>query len=132
MRNKVFILLLLMFFSCQTKENNQNKSSKTELDAIFENKFEHSLISRGDNFPDFDFTKDSMDLFLVSTHQNIPVSEFEDKTKFSKNKIAQIVSLLESKIGYILKMESPSQVCLLLQKKRATNFLSIQYQLQMK
>ena len=97
MRNKVFILLLLMVFSCQTKEKNQNKSSKTELDAIFENKFEHSLISRGDNFPDFDFTKDSMDLFLVSTHQNIPLSEFEDKTKFSKNKIAQIVSLLESK-----------------------------------
>ena len=96
MRNKVFILLLLMFFSCQTKEK-KNKSSKTELDAIFQNKFEHSLISRGDNLPDFDFTKDSMDLFLVSTHQNIPVSAFKAKTNFSKNKIAQIVSLLESK-----------------------------------
>jgi hypothetical protein len=54
-----------MFVSCQTKEKNQNKSSKTELDAIFENKFEHSLISRGNNLPDFDFTKDS--IFSVNT-----------------------------------------------------------------
>lgn len=80
-----------------SNKRKKNKSSKTELDAIFQNKFEHSLISRGDNLPDFDFTKDSMDLFLVSTHQNIPVSAFKAKTNFSKNKIAQIVSLLESK-----------------------------------
>jgi hypothetical protein len=59
------------------KRKKQNKSSKTELDVIFENKFEHSLISGGNNFPDFNFTRDSMDLFLVSIHQNIPVSEFK-------------------------------------------------------
>lgn len=97
MRTKIFLLLFLTILSCQEKEKQQKSSAKNEIDKIFEKKFEHSLISRGDNFPDFKYTKDSMDLFLISLHKNISISEFKSKTKFPEEKIKQIETLLENK-----------------------------------
>jgi hypothetical protein len=71
----------------------QNKA----IDEIFSKKIEHGLISRGNNFPDFDPKKDSADLFLFSLHKKIPVSEFKKKANYDDSQIDQIVTRLISK-----------------------------------
>lgn len=88
----ITLLILLIFLSCQTKVKQQSK-----INEIFEKEFEHSLISRGNNFPDFNYQKDSMDLFLIALHEQIPLSEFRKKTGLTEKKIKEIENLLESK-----------------------------------
>ncbi len=91
-----YLFFTLTIISCQT--NRKLKSnSKTGLNEIFQEKVEHKLISSGDNFPDFDYTKDSMDFFLLSLHKNIPQDDFMKKTGFSIKKITQIENILKSK-----------------------------------
>jgi hypothetical protein len=60
-------------------------------------KTEQSMISSGDNFPDFNPAHDSTDLFLISLHKHLPISEFKQKTNFSEDKINRIITFLESK-----------------------------------
>lgn len=97
MKYYIIFFSCFLILSCQTKNNKQNDKNIKKVDLLFETKFEHSLISRGDNFPDFRYSKDSMDLFLVALHEKIPTSEFKKKTNFSNEKIKSIEKLLESK-----------------------------------
>jgi len=76
---------------------------KSAIDDIFNKKIEHSLISRGDNFADFDPAKDSADLFLFTLHKNIPISEFKKKTGFDDAKIQSIIEKLLAK-DWLLKV----------------------------
>ena len=80
MKYYIMIFLSVLIFSCQNKKGKQNKISNNKIDLLFETKVEHSLISRGNNFPDFRYSKDSMDLFLVALHKNIPISDFRKKS----------------------------------------------------
>ncbi|WP_445749339.1 hypothetical protein [Polaribacter sp.] len=91
------ILLIIILGSCQTRNYNQIKDHKTEVNDLFEKNFEHSLISRGNNFPDFKYSKDSMDLFLIALHQNVSIDGFKNKTGFTETKIQEIKKLLERK-----------------------------------
>lgn len=97
MKYYIMIFSCILILSCKTEENKQNKGKERKIDLLFEIKIEHSLISRGNNFPDFRYSKDSMDLFLIALHENIPISDFEEKTKFTIEKIDEIEKLLETK-----------------------------------
>ncbi|TRX63203.1 hypothetical protein, partial [Flammeovirga kamogawensis] len=94
MKYYIIILISILTLSCQTKQNNTENS---KIDLLFESNFEHSLISRGNNFPDFQYKKDSMDFFLISLHQNIPISDFKKRAKLTDNQINKIKKLLETK-----------------------------------
>ena len=97
MKYLITILLFFQISSCQLKNNKLNDDNSNKIDYLFKAKFEHSLISRGDNFPDFRFSKDSMDLFLITLHEKIPISEFKKKTNFSNEKTKHIEKFLETK-----------------------------------
>ncbi|MDR2205883.1 MAG: hypothetical protein LBE36_06990 [Flavobacteriaceae bacterium] len=64
---------------------------------ILERKFEGSLISRGDNIPDFRVRKDSANFLLIYLHKNLSVSEFEKDTKLSHEITDRIITLLKNK-----------------------------------
>lgn len=110
MKYYTMIFLSILIFSCQSKKVKQNIKNTNKIDLLFKKKFEHSLISRGNNFPDFHYSKDSMDLFLISLHENIPISDFKKKTNFSTKKIKQIEKLLETKnwLHYVIGKPKPS------------------------
>lgn len=74
-----------------------NAQKHNGIDEIFQMNIERSLISKGNNFPDFGVKKDSMDRFLIALHKNFSVKDFQNYTKFSDEKMKNIISLLESK-----------------------------------
>lgn len=86
-----FVLLFLLILQ------DANAQTHANIDSVFVKKFQYSMISRGDNYPDFSSRKDSMDYFLFCLHQNIPLVAFMEKTNFSKEKVNEITSFLESK-----------------------------------
>lgn len=67
------------------------------IDAAAARKFGFSLISSGDNIPDFPIREDSKDLLLLVLHGNIPLPEFKTKTGFSNAKIDMLLRFLEEK-----------------------------------
>jgi len=86
------LLLVLLFVAGCTI----NKTSSNEvLDHIFNTKYEHSIISKGDNLPNFDRRKDSIALFLVALHENIDPGEFQEKAHWTDE-------VLEERIQFLL------------------------------
>lgn len=93
MRSLIIIALsILTLVACNT----QNKRSKELLDDIFNNKYEHSIISKGDNLPNFDRRKDSIALFLVALHEGMEPDEFQKKANWSDE-------LLEERIKFLVE-----------------------------
>ena len=86
-------LFLLFIFSCQEKI----KTKELTLEEIFSSKFEHSLISSGDNFPDFSSKNDSIDLFLISLHHDIEIKTFQNKAGWSDSLLKNKIDFLKSK-----------------------------------
>jgi hypothetical protein len=86
------LLLLIPFFvaSCTI----QNKSSQEVLNNIFSTKYEHSIISKGDNLPNFDRRKDSIALFLVALHENIEPGEFQEKANWTDEVLEERIQFL--------------------------------------
>jgi hypothetical protein len=91
---KDFLLILILLGLFQTTFPQEKNSG---LDEIFKSKFELKMISSGNNFPDFDYKKDSVNFLLISLHKHIPVSVFNRKTKFSKVKTNDLLNFLERK-----------------------------------
>lgn len=83
------ILLTLIFI--------KSHAQAYSIDEVFSKKFQSKLISRGDNFPDFRISKDSMYLFLVCLHNHIPESEFQKRMKFDNQRMDKIIQLLKQK-----------------------------------
>lgn len=67
------------------------------IDALAGKRFGMPIISRGDNIPDFEPTKDGMLLLLVALHKDIPVSDFQAKMGFGPEKMDGILRFLEGK-----------------------------------
>lgn len=76
---------------------NQTKAQKITIDQIFSKQYRTSFISSGDNFPDFDLKKDSINLLLITLHKDIAISEFKSKTRFSDAKMDSVIRFLEGK-----------------------------------
>ena len=91
---KKITLLVLLFLSLFI---NQANAQTINIDQIFTKKFKGNLISSDDNFPDFSIGKDSMNFLLISLHENINISNFKSKTKFSDTKLDSIIHFLEGK-----------------------------------
>ncbi len=92
MSKQIFTIIISFLFLGISNAQNQNK-----IDEIFNMNIEESLISKGNNFPDFNVKKDSMDRFLIALHKNFTIKDFQDYTKLDDEKIVNIISLLESK-----------------------------------
>lgn len=71
----------------------QDKNEET----IFNKNYKLYMISRGDNKPDFDSKKDSVDYFLINLHQNKTLKDFQNETKFSAERIDTIINFLKNK-----------------------------------
>lgn len=89
--------IILLLISLTTITNCKITEQKISLDKIFNRKFEHSFISRGNNFPDFSIRKGNRKLFLVALHSNISVKDFQLKAKMNNEEIKSMIQLLESK-----------------------------------
>lgn len=92
MRDLLYLwAMLFAISSCSIQEKSLS------LDDIFEKHFEHKMISSGNNFPDFYVKKDSLDLFLVSLHEQIHVKKFQKKVNWNDEVFEKYVAFLESK-----------------------------------
>lgn len=47
---------------------NEMQYTTREDDIMFQSQFEHKMISRGLNYPEFDFTKDNLDCICIGLH----------------------------------------------------------------
>ena len=92
MRYTITLFLFCLLFCKQNVYND-----KLSLDEIFNSKFEHSLISSGNNFPGFPSRKDSIDLFLVSLHQKIDVKDFQKTAGWTDDILQDKINFLKSK-----------------------------------
>ncbi len=92
MKSKLSILVIIFFIiSCK------NKTRDNKINSIFNSHFEHSLISKGNNFPDFNPYKDSVDLFLISLHKGIPTNSFKNKGNWNDSILNKKIDLLLDK-----------------------------------
>lgn len=89
------LLLLAMLFVCSCAGN--QKTSTEKLDHIFAVQYRQPIISRGDNLPDFDRRKDSINLFLVALHQKITPEVFQKKAGWSDELMKEKIRLLTEK-----------------------------------
>lgn len=94
MKNFIFIF----FTSFQLLACGQNEITTDQLDLLFNKNFEHSLISKGNNFPDFNPEKDQrLGYFLVALHENISPEKFRKKAGFSQIEMDSLTYFLKSK-----------------------------------
>lgn len=88
MKQTAFIFVLFFLSSCL------NQEAKTIL-SIFHVKLEHHLISSGDNRPDFNPYKDSVDYFLYALHTGMQPEEFSRQAGWSDSMLKSKVRLLQ-------------------------------------
>jgi hypothetical protein len=104
MKKLVFqvVLISIIAGACSTQ-----KDSKEQLDKIFTNSYRHYIISKGDNRPDFDRKKDSIDLFLIALHNGIGSQEFIKKAGWTDEDLKSKMDLLVEKGWLTLNNEVP-------------------------
>lgn len=73
------ILLFILIFSSCTVTN------KRSLKDITHSIFEIKQISKGNNNPDIDISKDSLDILLIALHYKIPLNEIERYFNWNKS-----------------------------------------------
>jgi len=88
----ISIVLLTLFTAVACSSN--KKSSQEKLDNIFASNYEHSIISKGDNLPNFDRRKDSLDLFLVALHEQIAPEIFQERVHWSDENLNEKILFL--------------------------------------
>jgi hypothetical protein len=101
MKTNLTLLLTLFFVAgCTIKE----KSSQDVLNHIFTTIYEYSIISKGDNLPNFDRRKDSIALFLVALHENIEPGKFQEKANWSDEELEEKIQFLIER-GWLIRDE---------------------------
>lgn len=80
-------IVLITIIGCKASENI----------PLLGRKFQRSMISRGDNVPDFSIKKDSADFLLVYLHKDKSLSEFKKDTKLDDETVNKTIALLKSK-----------------------------------
>jgi hypothetical protein len=94
--NSLVLPLILLAGSCGNQKTSQDK-----LNNIFKTHYRHSIISKGDNLPDFDRRKDSINLFLVALHQRIKPIDFQKKACWSDEMMKEKTRFLIDK-GWLI------------------------------
>lgn len=96
MRIKVLSIIALLFtISCIRK--NIYDSSTSPVDSLFRNRYEFGMISQGDNRPDFDWKKDSINLFLIALHKKIDQKKFQEKAGWTNEIMDEKIQFLINK-----------------------------------
>ncbi|MDE5431193.1 hypothetical protein KRE40_01015 [Elizabethkingia meningoseptica] len=90
MKKNFSIIFLLLFAYVMHAQNKR-------IEDVFSMKIEDHMISKGNNFPDFNARKYNMNRLLVALHKGFSVKDFQSYTKYNDKQILDIVSLLESK-----------------------------------
>ena len=86
---KIFFMLLVVTLVTQSI-----LAQETTIEDVFKMKMTHSLISRGDNYPNFNSNLNGVRYLLTALHKNIPITDFQQKMKFSDDKIDSITDAL--------------------------------------
>jgi hypothetical protein len=94
MKAVLFILPIMLY---ATRPAFAQQPQVNKLDHIFKASYKHYIISKGDNRPDFDRKKDSIDLFLVALKNGITTDEFKKKAGWSDEKLKAKIRLLTEK-----------------------------------
>jgi len=87
MKFSKILLLLLIFASCTV-------NNKRTLKEITNSTFEIRQISKGNNNPDIDISKDSLDLLLIALHYKIPIKEIKKYFNWNSTKTTKNIELL--------------------------------------
>ena len=95
-------IISLLFFSFSMTLACFAQTSAQKLDRIFNTTYWHSIISKGDNLPDFDRRKDNIDRFLVSLFEDISPEDFMEKAGWTNDMFNEKVKLLIEK-GWLKK-----------------------------
>lgn len=98
MKTSLLLLLTILF---TVGSNFGQEASQELLDNIFSNFYDRSIISRGNNRPDFDTRKDSIDLFLVALNEKIDQTKFQEKAGWSDEMLKEKIHLLTNK-GWLI------------------------------
>jgi hypothetical protein len=99
MKSIALLILALCFLSyCSSNQ----KSTQELLNHIFNSKYEHSIISKGDNLPNFDRRKDSIALFLVALHEHIEPGKFQEKAKWTDEVLEERIQFLKDR-GWLME-----------------------------
>lgn len=96
-KQPLFILFLVPVFLLSCKNHRPASASN-----IFTTKLEHHLISSGDNRPDFNPYRDSVDYFLYALHTGISAGEFARSAGWTDSTLQSHVKQLENS-GFITK-----------------------------
>lgn len=94
-------LFVLISYSCST----QSEQSNELLDDIFTSNYDHGIISKGDNLPNFDRRKDSIDLFIVSIHENVDPADFQERVHWSDQETREKIEFLINR-GWLIEDEN--------------------------
>lgn len=86
---------IALFFSVIFFVACKNRETGTAVN-IFDTKLEHHLISSGDNRPDFNPYKDSIDYFLYALHKGISKDEFAKAAGWTDSMLKQKIKLLQN------------------------------------
>ena len=81
------VLLLLILSSCAV-------SKKRGLNNITNSTFKIKQISKGNNNPNINVSKDSLDLLLIALHYKIPINEIEKYFNWNNSKTKKNIALL--------------------------------------
>ena len=95
----IFLLILISIFSCSRDDSASYKNPNYRL--------EHSIISRGNNFPDFNPYKDSLELILTALHQRTPHKAILEAFNWIPTKLDERIKFLQGK-GWIGKNHLPT------------------------
>jgi hypothetical protein len=88
------ISLVLLSMLIEIGCSKHSLTVQEKIDNNFTSKFEHSIISKGDNLLDFNRRKDSIDLFLVALHEGIEPVKFQARAGWSDEKLKEKTLIL--------------------------------------
>ena len=82
--------------------SNAQQSPDNQIKIILQTEYHGSIISKGDNLPDFDRKKDNIDKFLVALHYGINAGDFMRNAGWTEQMLDEKVNLLIRK-GWLLQ-----------------------------
>jgi len=81
------IIILIIVGGCEM-------NSERALKDITTSTFETKQISKGNNNPNIDISKDSLDLLLIALHYGLPIKEIENSFNWNKSTTKKNIDLL--------------------------------------
>jgi hypothetical protein len=119
MKYMVLLFCLYSFAACKNQGTNPAVN-------IFETKLEHHLISSGDNRPDFNPYKDSVDYFLYALHTGMSPEAFAEAAGWTDSVLQKKIQLLQNS-GFLNKADGEKLVppCMVITQETGKQFYTL-------